>query len=214
MGELGFQFLSVFIAIVIPLLFLTLMIENKAGKTVILYCCWGVFAGALAYNLNMYFSSSTGQWRMIQTVSPLIEELSKGLPLLLFLNRKKYPRIPKLIIYCAFASGIGFSIQESLFHFSLSSQELTDVWMLAVRTLTTSLMHAMTTAAFGIGLFISQKRRNIMIPLIFGLFALCATLHALYNLFLQADFVFVAAFMPLVMFVTGRLFMICADDME
>jgi len=204
MNDLSYQFLSSFIAMFIPLLFTAFLLDNKSGRRIILYFCWGVFAGVLAFNLNNYFGSEPGQSeRMILSVAPMIEELCKGLPILLFLNKKKYPQITKLIIFCAMASGVGFSIQESMYYFAVSPREISDIATLTVRALTTALMHGMTTAAFGIGLMLLHKHKQMLAPLVFGLFALSASIHALYNLLLQTYLAVIALIMPLAMFAVG-----------
>jgi len=207
MGDLSFQFISVFVAMVIPLLFVAFILDDKRSRQIILYFCWGIFAGVLAFNLNNLLSGIPGELeRMTLSIAPMIEEICKGLPLLLFLDKKKYPQITKLIVFCAMASGVGFSIQESMYYFEMSSREAMDIWLLVVRTLTTSLMHGMTTATFGIGLLVTQKERALRMPIIFGLFALCASIHALFNLLLQTRFALIAMIMPVLMFVATWMF--------
>jgi len=213
MGELQFQFISSFIAMVIPLMFVTIMLGKSDSRRIILYFCWGLFSGVLAFNLNTVFGA--GQYdRMVGTIAPIIEEICKSLPVLLFLNTKKYPRISKLIVFCAMASGIGFSIQESMYYFALSAREAGDLFGLVFRTLTTSLMHGMVTAAFGIGLMITQKLCTARIPVIFGLLAFCASVHALFNLLLQTNLAVIAVIMPVMMFLAGWIFIRNAEDIK
>ena len=192
---------------VIPLLFVTFMLDNKDSKKIILYFCWGVFAGVLAFNLNNHFGSTWSQsQRMTISIAPMIEEICKGFPVLLFLNHKKYPYITKVIAFCAMASGVGFSIQESMYYFAISPRELGDLASLVVRTFTTALMHSMTTTAVGIGLMLLHKQKHIIIPLVFGMFALSASIHALFNLLLQTYLAVIALVMPIAMFFTGWWF--------
>lgn len=213
MGELQFQFISAFIAMAIPLLFVAFMLDKGDARRIILYFCWGTFAGVLAYNLNNLLGSGAGQTeRMTTSIAPMIEEICKGLPVLLFLNRKKYPNVSKLIVFCAMASGVGFSIQESMYYFAMSAREAGDLYTLVFRTLTTALMHGMVTAAFGIGLMLTQKLRHIRIPVIFGLFAFCASIHALFNLLLQTNFAVIAVIMPIAMFFAGWYYIRNLDE--
>jgi len=209
MDDLPFQFLSSFIAITIPLIFVGFMLGKSDARRIILYFCWGTFAGILAYNLNNYFGSTWEQAeRMTTSIAPMIEEICKGLPVLLFLTRKKPPQITTLIVICAMASGIGFSVQESMYYFAASPREIGDIATLVIRTLTTALMHGMTTAAFGIGLMVlAQKQRHTLIPLIFGLLAFCASTHALFNLLLQTRFAVIGVTMPIAMFFAGWVFL-------
>jgi len=208
MAELQFQFISVFFAVAIPLLFVVLMLEKGDSRRIILYFCWGLFAGVLAFHLNNLLGSSHAQaQRVTVSIAPILEEMLKGLPVLLFLNRKKYPQVSKLIVFCAMASGVGFSIQESLYFFAVSSREIIDLLALIVRTLTTALMHGMTTALFGIGIIVTQKLRLARLPIIFGQFAFCASIHALYNLLMYTWLAWLTAVIPVVMFGAGRLFL-------
>jgi len=207
MNDLSYQFISSFFAMAIPLLFVAFIIDNKDSRRIILFFCWGIFSGVLAFNINNYFGFTWSQAdRMALSVAPMIEEVCKGLPVLLFLNGKKYPQINKQIIFCAMASGIGFSIQESMYYFAISSRDLGDIAALVVRTFTTALMHGMTTAFFGFGLMFMSKLRQMLVPLIFGLFAFSVSIHALYNLLLNTYLAFVALIMPLLMFITGWWF--------
>lgn len=206
MDELSFQFLSIFIAMVIPLLFIVFMLDDKKSRQIILFFCWGIFAGILSFNLNNLFGGNTEQaQRMTVSIAPIIEEICKGLPvLLLVLIRKQPQQSIRLIVLCALASGVGFSIQESIYYFATSSREVMDIWLLVIRTMTTSPMHGITTAAFGIGLMISYKQKHVLVPLVFGLLALCASVHALFNMLLQTEFALIAMIMPIGIFLIGR----------
>jgi len=199
MGDIQFQLIGAFIAMAIPLIFVVLMLDKGDSRRIILYFCWGLFAGVLAFNLNNAISAGQAE-RLTLSIAPMIEEICKAAPVLLFLNTKKYPQITRLIIFCAMASGIGFSIQETLYVFAVSPHTIGDLLTILFRSLTTALMHGMTTAAFGIGLMVTQKLKLARIPVIFGLFALCAVIHALFNLLLQTNFAAIAVIMPFVMF--------------
>lgn len=215
MSELQFQFISAFIAMAIPLLFVAFMLDKGDSRRIILYFCWGLLAGVLAYNLNNLLGQSMEQAeKMSVSIAPMIEEICKSLPVLLFLNNKKYPNATKLIVFCAMASGVGFSIQESMYYFAMSSREAGDLLALVMRTLTTALMHGMVTAAFGIGLMLTQKLRQIRIPVIFGLFAVCASTHALFNLLLQTYLAIIAILMPVFMFIAGWIYIRGSENDE
>jgi len=204
----NFQFLGSFIAIAIPMLFIVFMLENKSSRQIILFFCWGLFAGLLAFNLNNLLGTTSEQAeRMTVSIAPMIEEVCKGLPLLLIVIRNKYPHLTKQIVFCGLASGIGFSVQESMYYFTVSSREIIDVLMLIVRVLTTSLMHGMVTAAFGIGLMLLHKQRSMLIPVIFGLFALCASVHSLFNLLMHTWMAWLSMLMPIVLFFAGWMFL-------
>ena len=201
MAELQFQFLSDVIAMAIPLLFVALMLDDPKSRRIILYFCWGTVAGLISFNIDNHLGITWEQaQRMSISIAPIVEELCKCLPLLLFFNKKLFPDITKQIVFCGMASGVGFSIVESMYYFAASPQGISDVGTLVARTLTTSLMHGMTTAAFGLGLLLLYKQKHLIIPLVLGLLSLCVSIHALFNLMLQASLVPVAVIMPIIMF--------------
>lgn len=206
MNDLHFQFISSFIAMAIPLLFVAAMLGRGDGRRIILYFCWGLFTGVLVFNLNNYLGRTPEQaQRLTVAIAPMIEEVCKVLPLLLLL-RKKSSAGTRLVVFCAMASGAGFSIQESMYYFAASQRELGDLLTLVFRTLTTALMHSMTAAAFGIGLMYLKKYRQMLIPSVFGLLALCASIHALFNLLLQTNLAFIAVIMPVAMLLACRAY--------
>ena len=199
--------LSVFgscIAVIIPLLSVCVIIKEKSSRRILLYFCWGTFAGLLAFIINNFLTISQDEGSRLQTViAPMTEEFIKGLPLLLFLSRKKHSQITVSIVYCAFAAGVGFSIQESLFHFTHSSGSASHLITLIVRTLTTSIMHGVTTAIIGAGLMMIQSQRHIILPLIFGLFAVSISVHAIFNLLLPSNLAIIAILMPVGLYFAG-----------
>jgi len=103
-------------------------------------------------------------------------------------------------VFCGVAAGLGFSIQESLYYFASSGREISDVIILATRTLTTSLMHAMATALVGIGILLARKHRRLAWALVPGFFLLAIALHALYNLLLATSLAPFVLLVPLLMF--------------
>ena len=185
----GFTF-----SILIPLLFLSAMIKNRRSRQIILYFCWGLFAVVFAYILNEWFSSdldlSVG---LTSDIAPIIEESLKALPLLLFFRRRDDDD-PNLIIYCAMASGIGFSVQETLYYFTsfTAASGLSALFPLLVRTVTTCLMHGMSTAVIGFGFVITSRFKGIRIPMLLGLLSLAATIHSLYNILIGTRLAIVA----------------------
>ena len=196
------------IATIIPLLFVIVIVKDTNSRRILLYFCWGAFAGLLSYGINSYFGSAPGQAdRVTTSIAPIVEELCKGLPLLFFLIKRKTGAAYMLIVYCAFASGIGFSIQESIYYFSQSSGAAGDVVTLTVRTLTTALMHGMSSAVVGAGLILLQKQKNILLPVIASLFSLGIVIHALFNLLLPTNLAVIAVLMPVVLYFAGLAFL-------
>lgn len=191
-------------SMLMPLFFLIVMIKDKRSKHVLLYFAWGVSSVLFAFIFNEWFSrSSGGIGNASSDITPIVEETLKALPLLLFLRRKSYS--PMIIIYCAMASGIGFSVQEMLYYFTqfIVDSGLHTLIPLLVRTATTCLMHGMTTAIIGFGLTIALNLRAIRVPIVLGLLALASVIHSLYNILIDTRLAILALIMPALLYLTG-----------
>lgn len=200
-------------SVLIPLLFLIVMIKDKPSKYLMGYFCYGIFSVVFAFILNEWFSNYPGQINRVSSdIAPIVEEMVKALPLLLFL-RKNQPN-DNLVIYCAMSSGIGFSIQETLFYFSsfVSSPSLFSLFPLIMRTITTCLMHGMSTAVIGFGVKITRDKKIIRLPMILGLLALSATIHSLYNILIGTRLAIIALLMPATLYFIGLALL--SDDGE
>lgn len=192
-------------SMLIPLLFLIFMIKDKHSKYILSYFCWGLCSVLLAFVLNEWFSVAPEQsGRVSSDVAPIIEETLKALPLLLLFKKKSYNN-NNLIIYCAMASGIGFSVQETLFYFTsfASSPDIASLFPLLVRTVTTCLMHGMTTAVIGFGITITADYKNIRVPMVLGLLALSATIHSIYNVLINTKLAIIALVLPALLYFIG-----------
>lgn len=206
----GFTF-----SMLIPMLFLSAMIKNRRSRYILLYFCWGLLTVIFAYILNEWFSGDTSlSSTLTSDIAPIIEETVKALPLLLFF-RKRDDDDSNLIIYCAMASGIGFSVQETLYYFTsfTTNPGLSSLFPLLMRTVTTCLMHGMSTAVIGFGFVITSRYKGIRIPMILGLLSLSATIHSLYNILITTRLAIIALLMPAVLFFMG-LSLLSKDDEE
>lgn len=201
-------------SMLIPLFFLIVMIKDKRSKHILLYFAWGVCSVIFAYIFNEWFSRlSGGIGNVSADIAPIVEETLKALPLLLFFRRRNFDS--KMIIYCAMASGIGFSVQEMLYYFAQFTADsgLQALLPLLVRTVTTCLMHGMTTAVVGFGLTITAELRVIRVPMVLGLFALSSVIHSLYNILLDTRLAVLALIMPAALYFTG-LSLLSGEDAE
>ncbi|HOV68752.1 MAG TPA: PrsW family glutamic-type intramembrane protease [Clostridia bacterium] len=106
------------------------------------------------------------------------------------------------------ASGIGFSIQENcLYLFDNYRSGVSPVMFIILRSVTTCLMHGMLVAIIGYGIQIVRRVRTLILPVLFGLFALAVTLYALYNLCINSNVRFVGMLMPILLYLAGMLVM-------
>lgn len=167
---------------------------------------WGLlaFEASLGCNTAIAHWLNMGQSRLSVTWAPIIEEFFKALPLLYFLFSKKYTAYP--LIYFALASGIGFSIQENYMYLLESTgTHGSPVIFIIIRSITTCLMHGVSTALMGYGLQIVRKLKTMVFPLLFGLFTFSITFHALFNLYVTSSAKLLGMMLPILVYMLGLL---------
>jgi RsiW-degrading membrane proteinase PrsW (M82 family) len=173
-----------FLAAAIPLCFLQIFLEGKQ-RVIVSFLVWGLCAGVMAYYLNSSLADLFASTTMIPgiTIAPVVEEFLKALPLFLILPLTGR-RFDRSLLVLAMASGFGFAILENYVY--LSDLTLTGVGPIlyaVLRGITSSLMHGCMTAIIGYGIFLTSNLSKRSLPvLLFGLYTIAITLHALYNL--------------------------------
>ena len=161
MGTL--MLISLIVATVIPLLVLTgiyrlNLYATSSFREVLLCFAWGLLAFGIAYGLNSVTVrlGALSYNEMRRFGAPVVEEMVKGLFLILLVRRPRFSYFVDGAIY-GFAIGVGFAIVENylyIFQFPDSAFSLA-----LGRVLSTNLMHASASAIVGIstGLFRFQQ---------------------------------------------------------
>ena len=176
--------LSFFLAAAIPLCFLLIFLEGEQ-RLIVSFLVWGLCAGMIASMFNTSLVDLFATTNMVPgvTIGPVVEEFLKALPLFLILplTGRRYGRS---LLVMAMASGFGFAILENYAY--ITDYALTGVGPVlyaVLRWITSSLMHGCMTAIIGYGIFLTGNLSRRSLPvLLFGLYTVAITLHALYNL--------------------------------
>lgn len=115
-------------------------------------------------------------------VAPVIEEITKGIFLLITISNKKFDNITDGIVYGG-AIGLGFGMTENFLYFVGNSDNLGSwIAIIIIRTLFSAVMHCVSTATFGAFLGFSKfmsKGKRIFFALL-GL-AIAMFIHAAWN---------------------------------
>ncbi len=198
---------SFFWGSIIPLLLMIILLK-KESRVIMSFFAWGLVAFILSFYANNYIRDlieiSTQQLSV--SWAPIIEELFKALPLLYFLIKKEidYP-----LFYFAMASGIGFSILENYLYLINVNDSLAYI---ITRSVTTCLMHGMTTATIGFGITLIHKSlKGYYISILFGLFTFAVIFHALYNLYINSNFKVLGLVMAPILYMVGYIVLSEAD---
>lgn len=115
-------------------------------------------------------------------VAPFVEEITKGIFLLITVSNRKFDNITDGIVYGG-AIGLGFGMTENFLYFAGNSDNLASwVAIIIIRTLFSAVMHCVSTATFGAFLgyskFMNKGKRIFYATL--GL-AIAIFIHAAWN---------------------------------
>jgi len=176
--------LEFYLAASLPLFFLLIFLEG-GQRRILAFLIWGLSAAVISYYVIHALSLTLAAGTVLTDVSiaPVVEEFVKALPLfvLLLAFGQRYSRE---LLVLAMASGFGFAILENYIY--ISTFMLGGAGTIAyavVRGITTSVMHGCMTAIIGYGIFLTYGFSRRSLPsILFGLYTVAVTIHALYNL--------------------------------
>ncbi|AGA68166.1 hypothetical protein Desdi_0637 [Desulfitobacterium dichloroeliminans LMG P-21439] len=203
---------AIFVGTILPLAFLIIILKGE-NKLLMLFFTWGLIAFALSLTLNntLVRILVIDTRELSITWAPIVEEFTKALPLGYFILRPGKTNIP--FAYFGIAAGIGFSIQENyVYLFSHMTGDGSPVLFVITRSVTSCLIHAITTGMVGFGLTMTKKFDGSVWPILFGLFTLSVTIHALYNLYITSCYQNIAMLMPCVLYLMGLVVLSSKGD--
>ena len=147
-----------------------------------------LLAGMVACLLSAYVSSFVAQATGLDSVqaavqvAPMVEETLKLLPLLFFLLVAA-PKVEDVGLAFVFVA-VGFATMESGFY--LGDAGMADPGMLALRGLSTAMMHLVCGVVVGYGLTRAWEHPWMRAAGTFGLLCLAMCYHGLFNLLVAA----------------------------
>jgi RsiW-degrading membrane proteinase PrsW (M82 family) len=153
--------LALSVALAVPLLLLTLLVEDDRTKRFLLAFVWGALAGSVAATVNDAAVARFGL--AVRTLeiqfAPLAEEVIKAAPFLfLALAGSRLVRSREVILAAVFA-GFGFSVVENFSYLlrqvGADSTEL--VVFVATRSVSTTVMHGVATGVVGLTIYLVTR---------------------------------------------------------
>lgn len=175
----------VLICFAAPLVLLLPLLTGSARR-IVAFTLVGAVVAASAAEINgaLYGIIGLEAEQVSLDVAPIVEEVMKAVPVLLYALLASDRREDVLPV--AMATGIGFAILEN--SYLLVSQlviggtgAVSLSWAL-VRGLSTSLSHGICTAAVGYGITYVHRRRKLFYTGTFALLTAAITFHATFNL--------------------------------
>ena len=183
-----------FICIVAPLVMMTLMLRNRS-RILVGYMLVGIFVSLFASELNTILLDLHGGnlAYVTTTVTPVVEEILKALPVLFYAVVFSDDR--DRVMPIAFATGVGFAMFENMVILVQNVGNVTIGWAV-IRGFATALMHAVCTVAIGYGICLVRKRKKMFYCGTFALLALASIYHGIFNMLVQSDYKYLGFFLP------------------
>lgn len=188
-----------FICVVTPLMLMLLLLK-KRSKLINGYLVIGIFASLFISELNSillsYFNNDT--FFVTTTITPVTEEIIKALPI--FFYAYVISDDLERLMPIAFSTGIGFAFFENMVVVLKYTSNI-QLPLAIARGVSTALMHAVCTAAVGIGMSFVRKKKEFFYCGTFGLLMLAILYHGMFNLLVQSQFAFVGYAIPVLTYI-------------
>ena len=187
-----------FVAIFVPILLMTCLVEKKARHPLI-FVLIGIFLSVFASEINAYLRNilSMTPFEITIVVTPISEEILKAFPILFFasiLAPKK-----EAVFTAAMATGIGFAVLENAFYMlNYTSFNMIDA---IVRAFGAGLMHGMCTLLVGVGILFVKKKRKLFVVGTFAMLSTAITYHGIYNMLVQSDYQIIGYLLPIATYI-------------
>ena len=188
---------NILLCIAVPLLIALLFLRGSARRFVAAF-----LVGMTVCLISAYIGGFLGSVAEMSEndasifLSPVIEELMKILPLLLFLLL--FSPSDRSFAATAIAVGAGFATFENCCYILTSGAE--SLPYILIRGLAVGVMHIVSVLALSIWLILSKRLKAFSFPAVVGGLALSMIFHALYNLLVSEQGVYsvIGYAMPLV----------------
>ena len=187
-----------FVAIFVPILLMTCLVEKKARHPLI-FVLIGIFVSVFAAEVNgvMVDLLPLSTFEVTIIVTPISEEILKAIPILFFasiLSPKK-----EAVFTGAMAIGIGFAVLENAFYMlNDTSFNMVDA---IVRAFGAGLMHGMCTLLVGVGILFVKKKRKLFVVGTFAMLSTAITYHGIYNMLVQSDYQIIGYLLPIATYI-------------
>ncbi len=198
---IGFGFFPVIIFLLC--LFLLDSFKLVSPRWLIICIIWGIIAAALSYYGNNAAADlgNLGFEDVTKYVAPVVEELIKGIFIIILVARRRVGFMIDAAIY-GFAVGTGFALAENTWYYMHLGHDF-HVVLAIVRGFGTAIMHGGTVAIFAIVLIEGVHRSNrIVLGGVIGML-IAIILHSAFNHFIFDPFIqtlLIITLLPLVFY--------------
>ena len=189
-----------FISIIIPIIMMMITLKGRS-RLLMGFMAMGIFVSLFSSELSGALIRALGMedmYKVTTSLTPIIEEILKAIPVLIYAFIISDDR--QTLLSIAFAVGVGFAVLENiviLLRAVISNPESVSYLWALVRGFGSGLMHAVTTMMIGVGMSQLKTRRKMIVPGIVAMLAMAAIYHAIYNSLVQTDMKYMGFILPL-----------------
>lgn len=191
---------SLFICLIIPI-GMSLLVLKDRSRVLMIFFLSGLFMCLFAGQINGLILATTklDQFTLSITITPVVEEILKSIPILVFAFIIKPQR--QFIMECALMVGIGFSVLENGYILFTNAEDITLLWALH-RGFGAAMLHAATSFIVGYGISFFSLRKKTFVTGTYAMLLLAMVIHAIYNMFVQSsNLVYCGIILPSVLFI-------------
>ncbi|MBR5228848.1 MAG: PrsW family intramembrane metalloprotease [Firmicutes bacterium] len=188
-----------FVCIAAPLTLMLALLETKSKRTVG-FMIIGMFLCVFVAEINGLLYNMLGMdvYYITTTVTPIVEEVVKAVPVLLYAFLFSDDRHELMSL--AIAVGIGFAVLESSY-ILVGNVGTFSIFTAIVRGFGTGLMHGICTATVGAGMSYVHKKKKLFYTGTFALLITAIIYHAIYNALVQSAYSYVGYLLPIVTYI-------------
>ena len=193
----------IFICTAVPISLMLSLLEKKS-RTTLFYMLLGLIICLLAAQINFilrdYFY---GTWEpnvfaVTTTLTPIVEELLKAIPIIYFGFVISDKRADLLTV--SMALGIGFAILENCYILVANLDQTSIIWAFT-RGFSSALLHGICTSLVGFGVSYVKKRKKLFYTGTFALLTVAIIVHGLFNAFIQSRYSYVGILLPIAIYI-------------
>ena len=193
----------IFICTAVPISLMLSLLEKKS-RTTLFYMLLGLIICLLAAQINFILRDSFyGTWdpnvfAVTTTLTPIVEELLKAIPIIYFGFVISDKRDDLLTV--SMALGIGFAILENCYILVANLDQTSIIWAFT-RGFSSALLHGICTSLVGFGVSYVKKRKKLFYTGTFALLTVAIIVHGLFNAFIQSRYAYIGVILPIAIYI-------------
>ena len=193
----------IFICTAVPISLMLSLLEKKS-RTTLFYMLLGLIICLLAAQINFILRDSFyGTWdpnvfAVTTTLTPIVEELLKAIPIIYFGFVISDKRADLLTV--SMALGIGFAILENCYILVANLDQTSIIWAFT-RGFSSALLHGICTSLVGFGVSYVKKRKKLFYTGTFALLTVAIIVHGLFNAFIQSQYAYIGVILPIAIYI-------------